>query len=214
MYWLDPQSAAGYNVLGAIVTAAPFVLGQVTGVASLFDSAWLAVISIGLAALIVLLFARQMTCKTVLGARTRVEILGFQEFMNRVDRDRIQRMPPDTFEKFLPYAMALGVEHHWAQAFAGIVRQPPNWYVGPMAPRHVQPRVLRRQHAFHGADRARGVRGRAPRQLHRLRMGRRRFWRRWRLLRRRLRRRRWWRLLRRNGKFAGDAYVDAYKGAV
>jgi len=28
-------------------------------------------------------------------------------------------MPPDTFEKFLPFAMALGVEHHWAQAFAG-----------------------------------------------------------------------------------------------
>jgi uncharacterized membrane protein len=27
--------------------------------------------------------------------------------------------------------MALGVEQHWAQAFAGIVKDPPNWYVGP-----------------------------------------------------------------------------------
>ena len=98
---------------------------------NLFDSAWLAVISIAVAVVIVWLFARQMTCKTVLGARTRIEILGFQEFMDRVDRDRIQRMPPDTFEKYLPYAMALGVEHHWAQAFAGIVQQPPSWYAGP-----------------------------------------------------------------------------------
>ena len=24
--------------------------------------------------------------------------------------------------------MAVGVEHHWAQAFAGIVKQPPGWY--------------------------------------------------------------------------------------
>jgi uncharacterized membrane protein len=40
-------------------------------------------------------------------------------------------MPSNTFEKFLPYAMALGVEHHWAQAFAGIVKDPPSWYVGP-----------------------------------------------------------------------------------
>ena len=32
MYWLDPQSAAGYSVLGAIASAAPFVIGQVTGV--------------------------------------------------------------------------------------------------------------------------------------------------------------------------------------
>jgi uncharacterized membrane protein len=40
-------------------------------------------------------------------------------------------MPPDTFEKYLPYAMALGVEHNWAQAFAGIVKDPPTWYASP-----------------------------------------------------------------------------------
>ncbi|MBZ5568400.1 MAG: DUF2207 domain-containing protein [Acidobacteriia bacterium] len=131
MYWLDPESAAGYSLLGAIVCAAPFALGQFTGVMSLFDSPLLAVISIVISLVIVWLFARQMTCKTVLGARTRVEVLGFQEFMDRVDRDRIARMPPDTFEKYLPYAMALGVEHNWAQAFAGIVQQPPSWYAGP-----------------------------------------------------------------------------------
>ena len=131
MYWLDPQSAAGYSVLGAIVSAAPFIIGQVTGVMSLFESPLLAGIAIVISLVIVVLFARVMTCKTVLGARTRVEVLGFQEFMDRVDRDRIARMPPDTFEKFLPYAMALGVEQHWAQAFAGIVSQPPSWYVGP-----------------------------------------------------------------------------------
>jgi uncharacterized membrane protein len=77
------------------------------------------------------LFARQMTAKTVQGGRARIAILGFQEFMNRVDADRLKRMPPDTFERYLPYAMALGVEHHWAQAFAGIVQNAPTWYVSP-----------------------------------------------------------------------------------
>jgi uncharacterized membrane protein len=48
-----------------------------------------------------------------------------------VDADRLKRMPPDTFEKYLPYAMALGVEHQWATAFAGIVKDPPTWYVSP-----------------------------------------------------------------------------------
>jgi hypothetical protein len=131
MYWLDPQSAAGYSVLGAIVSAAPFALGFFIGRIALFYSPLPAVLCIPIAVMIVWLFARQMTCKTVLGARTRVDILGFQEFMDRVDRDRIARMPSDTFEKFLPYAMALGVEHNWAQAFAGIVQQPPSWYAGP-----------------------------------------------------------------------------------
>jgi len=50
--------------------------------------------------------------------------------MKRVDADRLKTLPPDTFEKFLPYAMALGVEHRWAQAFAGIIKDPPRWYVG------------------------------------------------------------------------------------
>ena len=36
------------------------------------------------------LFAREMTAKTVQGARTRIAVLGFQEFMNRVDADRLE----------------------------------------------------------------------------------------------------------------------------
>jgi uncharacterized membrane protein len=131
MYLIDPDSANAYLIGGAVLSAAPFILVAVTGVADVFAGAGLAVVSILIAALIIWLFGRQMTCKTLKGARTRVAILGFEEFMNRVDADRIKRMPPDTFEKFLPFAMALGVEHHWAQAFAGIVRNPPNWYVSP-----------------------------------------------------------------------------------
>jgi len=72
-----------------------------------------------------------MTAKTLKGARVQIAVLGFQEFMNRVDAERLRVMPPTTFEKYLPYAMALGVEHHWAQAFARIVKDPPSWYVGP-----------------------------------------------------------------------------------
>jgi len=75
-----------------------------------------------------------MNAKSLKGVRTRVQIVGFQEFMNRVDADRLKRMPPDTFEKYLPYAMALGVEHRWAKAFQGIVQNPPTWYEGSYGP--------------------------------------------------------------------------------
>ena len=37
------------------------------------------------------------------------------------------------FERFLPYAMAFGVEKKWAGAFKDIVREPPTWYVGNSA---------------------------------------------------------------------------------
>jgi uncharacterized membrane protein len=131
IYALDPESANGYSIVAAIVIAILVVGVQVLGWMNLFYSVPLLIGSVLISALIWWLFAREMTAKTVAGARIRVAVLGFQEFMNRVDADRIKRMPPDTFEKFLPYAMALGVEHQWAQAFDGIIKDPPTWYVSP-----------------------------------------------------------------------------------
>ena len=131
IYTLDPESANGYSISAGVVIAILVVAVQVLGWMNLFYSVPLLIGSVLVSALIWWLFARQMTAKTVTGARTRIAVLGFQEFMNRVDADRIKRMPPDTFEKFLPYAMALGVEHHWAQAFDGIIKDPPSWYVSP-----------------------------------------------------------------------------------
>jgi uncharacterized membrane protein YgcG len=131
VYALDPESANGYSLVAGVAILLLVVGIQVMGWMNLFYSIPLAIGSVLVSALIWWLFARQMTAKTVAGARLHIAVLGFQEFMNRVDKDRIQRMPPDTFEKFLPYAMALGVESHWAQAFDGIVKDPPSWYVSP-----------------------------------------------------------------------------------
>ncbi len=131
IYLLDPESANGYSIVAAIVILIPFAISQYMGWANFFNSAPLLIITIPAAALVWWLFARVMTAKTIKGARTQIAVLGFQEFMNRVDGERLKLMPPTTFEKYLPYAMALGVEHHWAQAFAGIIQNPPTWYVGP-----------------------------------------------------------------------------------
>jgi hypothetical protein len=129
IYLLDPQSANGYSVGAAVAIVIPFAVSQYLGWIDFSNSVPLLIVCVLVAALTWCLFARVMTAKTVAGARTRIAVLGFQEFMNRVDAERLKVMPPTTFEKFLPYAMALGVEHHWAQAFAGIVKDPPSWYV-------------------------------------------------------------------------------------
>ena len=128
MYLVDPDSAHALTVFAVVVIAAPFVLLQWFGTVSLIEQPAVTVVGVIIALIIVFLFGRYMSAKTVLGGRTYVHIVGFQEFMNRVDADRLKRMPPDTFEKFLPYAMALGVERHWAQAFAGLIQNPPSWY--------------------------------------------------------------------------------------
>src|SRR5207302_8622325 len=124
-------SANAFSLVAAVAILIPFAIFQYMGWANFFSSIPLLIGCVLISAVIWWLFARVMTAKTVKGARTHIAVLGFQEFMNRVDTERLKVMPPTTFEKFLPYAMALGVEHHWAQAFAGIVKDPPSWYVAP-----------------------------------------------------------------------------------
>jgi len=77
-------------------------------------------------------FGLVMPARTVAGAKARAAIRGFQEFLSRVESHRLATLPltPELFERYLPYAIALGVEKRWAGAFATIVKEPPRWYVG------------------------------------------------------------------------------------
>jgi hypothetical protein len=131
IYRLDPESANGYSAAAAFCILLPFAIFQYMRWADFFSSVPVLIVCLAISAVIWWLFAREMTAKTLKGSRIHTAVLGFQEFMNRVDAERLKVMPPNTFEKFLPYAMALGVEHHWAQAFAGIIKDPPSWYAAP-----------------------------------------------------------------------------------
>lgn len=85
-----------------------------------------------LSGLPVLAFAKAMPAKTKLGASVYMDILGFQEFLNRAEKDRLEKMgDKDLFSKFLPYAIALDVADNWAKSFEGIYQDPPQWYVSP-----------------------------------------------------------------------------------
>ena len=80
----------------------------------------------------VILFAKHMPARTKAGASAYMDILGFQEFMNRAEKDRLERIGDvNLFSKFLPYAIALDVADNWAKAFEGIYQNPPDWYVSP-----------------------------------------------------------------------------------
>jgi uncharacterized membrane protein len=130
MYRVDPDTGHGYMVVGALIVLIPFLLLQLSGKANFFLAPLVAIAAIIITAPIIFFFGRNLSAKSIRGARAKVQVLGFKEFMSRVDGDRLKRMPPDTFEKFLAYAMALGVEEHWAKAFQGIIKDPPSWYVG------------------------------------------------------------------------------------
>ncbi len=82
--------------------------------------------------LVMVVFGYFMPARTNKGERALEGALGFEDFLQHVESDRIARIEktPEMFEKFLPFAMALGVEKKWVSAFGDICKQPPSWYQG------------------------------------------------------------------------------------
>ena len=89
-----------------------------------------------LSAFVICAFGWFMPAHTEQGTRALEKVLGFEDFLNHVEADRFNRTikTPQMFEKFLPFAMAFGVEKNWSKAFDGIMTQPPGWYRGGSGP--------------------------------------------------------------------------------
>lgn len=120
---------AAFMVAGGVIAftsvhAAVF-LAPVLGVAPLAVG-----IAVALTGLVVLAFGWHMPARTEAGARAAESVLGFEEFLSRVEADRFERVArtPATFERYLPWAMAFGVEDRWIRVFDDVLTAPPEWY--------------------------------------------------------------------------------------
>jgi hypothetical protein len=74
------------------------------------------------AALLAFTFRHVLEAPTKQGRRLLLELSGFRDFLSRADSDRLDRnnevgSTPATLERYLPYALALRVEHAWGEEF-------------------------------------------------------------------------------------------------
>jgi uncharacterized membrane protein YgcG len=133
----NPEKVRNSYIAAGIVVLAFAILAFVFLVPNSGGKSFIAGILTGIP---VLAFAKFMPVKTRAGASAYMDILGFQEFMNRAEKDRLERIGDmNLFSKFLPYAIALDVADNWAKAFEGIYQDPPEWYVSPIGFRTFSP---------------------------------------------------------------------------
>jgi uncharacterized membrane protein YgcG len=125
--WKAVGAGAG-AIFGALFITGfslPFLGGEAMGTFMLWRGVGtlpVAIIFVGIAAAVLFHFLLKAPTKAGRALMDRVE--GFRMFMKAVDSDRIQRLAPppektpELFERFLPYALALDVEHAWASQFS------------------------------------------------------------------------------------------------
>lgn len=130
MLWLlFHESAVGkclLSLISFVAVSLAFSLGMpILGEA--MNSGWyLPLILPALALPIVISAFWWISAPTPEGRKVLDHIAGFKQYLSITERERLDRMTPpadtpELFEKFLPFAIALGVENRWAERFAGVL---------------------------------------------------------------------------------------------
>jgi uncharacterized membrane protein YgcG len=137
--WLEAPGA-----LFLTVFSLPFLAGEGFGIFVLSMSSGVPAVVVVLCAVFLnALFHHLLKSPTRLGRQLMDKAEGFTLFLKAVEGPQLNAAPPttpETFERYLPYAVAMGVEHAWSQKFAhdlavaGLAPQggaySPSWYVG------------------------------------------------------------------------------------
>lgn len=92
-----------------------------------------AVAAVGTAVLL-FIFGRIMPKKGQLGHERYEQLIGFKEFMDKAESDRLKKLldeHPDYFSKTIAYAVAFGMAESWADKFSDLAIEPPDWYRSP-----------------------------------------------------------------------------------
>jgi len=132
---------------GAVFTtlfALPFVGAEIfVGVMFAMHTSPLTALALIGMLVVTCVFSRLLKAPTRRGRKLMDELEGFRDYLGVAETDRLAALhPPDKtpelFEAYLPYALALGVEQHWAEKFADVLaaagREPgragyaPAWY--------------------------------------------------------------------------------------
>ena len=120
---------ADWLIPGGALVAVAFVLPQ-------WWPSWLDAygvmlpVAIAASGVVLMVWSRFMARRTWVGVQTLVAVRGFQEFLERAEKDRLERMPANTLHRFLPWAIALGVTERWIFSWEGLKVDEPVWYTG------------------------------------------------------------------------------------
>ena len=142
---LDRDYKQRYFKFNGLLNVPAVLLLILTAVVSLSQGVSVfSVLTIVLMAVTTIVFAVIMKRPTMRGRKLLDEIIGFQDYLEIAEKHEMElRNPPEKtpqlFEKYLPYALALGVDQRWSEKFADILenarmgdgsRYQPTWYGG------------------------------------------------------------------------------------
>nr|MBN1228533.1 DUF2207 domain-containing protein [Anaerolineae bacterium] len=134
----------GMGILGIILSIG---VGMCTSaaLASRVDTVLCPFIAMGLVSLVIAVASRVMPAKTTKGAEESEKWKAFRTYLKNAGRYSNLEENKEVFERYLPYAIAFGLERSWINQFKRIEGTPiPHWYYPASVPYHGATRRMRR----------------------------------------------------------------------
>ncbi|MCX7670617.1 MAG: DUF2207 domain-containing protein [Anaerolineae bacterium] len=120
-----------YSVLGILALFLAVCLGALlTGALAEFSSFVLCLpIALGVVAVGIIILARYMPQRTPAGADAAARWKAFKRYLQNLEKYTKVEEAADIFERYLPYAVAFGLERSWLRKFAQVEAPPPTWWI-------------------------------------------------------------------------------------
>ncbi|MCX8067761.1 MAG: DUF2207 domain-containing protein [Anaerolineae bacterium] len=121
-----------YTGLGATVLVLVFIAGLCIGgpLMGMSGAAICPFLGLGATAVALIVAGRHMPVKTRKGAEEAARWRAFKRYLQEMEKYTDVREAADQFEKYLPYAIAFGVDRTWVRRFARVEDLPmPVWYI-------------------------------------------------------------------------------------
>ncbi|MEJ2591222.1 MAG: DUF2207 domain-containing protein [Candidatus Thiodiazotropha sp.] len=143
--WRNARNTLSYaSAITTTFVALPFLIFEFIGLGVLFSFTSFSMIAILLIAIALnLLFYQLLKAPTRAGRKLLDRIDGFRLYLELAEGEELRlagapEPTPQLFENYLPYAMALNLEQHWAERFSGVFAAldkreqtyRPGWYRG------------------------------------------------------------------------------------
>jgi hypothetical protein len=121
-----------WQAAGVVLMVVAIVAGWV-GVSTLLDIAptvWMPGAALLTLGALVWVVARIMPRKTLAGAEAAAKWRVFRTYLKQIDEFEQLDMAQDLFDRYLPYAIAFGIETSWIATFSRVATAAPRWW-GP-----------------------------------------------------------------------------------
>jgi len=106
---------------------------------------------IGITSIALMIASSAMGTKTRKGAEEAAKWRAFKEYLHRTEKYVDLKTVTDQFDKYLPYAIAFGLDRSWIGKFARVANAPmPTWYYPAVIPYHTGMSRMDRAGGFSG----------------------------------------------------------------